>query len=107
MWKIKATWKQVNNGNAEVSWNPLAWPDFGSFLIAISPNTQDTVADLTFVTERLFTANNYRPSGDNSIGWVTELEFNDENKKNEVLNYYNNTIVPRYSHMANIIVEEI
>jgi hypothetical protein len=41
---------------------------------------------------------------DASVAWITQFDVPSEQVKNEVIEYYTNTVAPRYSHLGTITV---
>lgn len=102
MWKIKATWK--TNSENTVKWDETAWPDFTSFLMAMSHNPSETYDDLLFIGSRVSNVQTLTDAQDTSVAWVTQFDVPSEQVKNEVIDYYNNTVAPRYSHLGTITI---
>lgn len=102
MWRIRATWK--NNVGSTVTWNAGEWADFTSFLMAVSPNPQETYNDLLFIGTRASNVQNSVDATDPTVGWITQFDVPNDQVKDEVVNYYNNIIKPKYANIGTVTV---
>jgi hypothetical protein len=102
MWKITATWKNTNGST--VKWDETEWPDFTSFLMAISHNPSETYNDLLFIGSRISNVETLTDPEDESVAWITKFNVPTEQVKNEVVEYYTNTVAPKYSHLGIVTI---
>jgi hypothetical protein len=102
MWKITATWKNINGST--VKWDETAWPDFTSFLMAMSHNPSETYNDLLFIGSRVSNVQTLTDAQDASVAWITQFDVPSEQVKTEVVEYYTNTVASKYNHLGTVTV---
>jgi hypothetical protein len=101
MWKITATWKKLENG-PEFKLPP--GENFLQFLYRITPSVMDLEDDLKFIGSRT-TDPAHNTSDDPEVLWTTTLSVTDD-LIDQVYNYYEFVVIPKYSHLTSITIEK-
>ena len=107
MWKLTATWRHI--GENTVRWDKTAWPDFTTFLMAMSINQDETYNDMLYIGTRVSNFEPFSDASDESIAGITTFTVPSEQVKNEIVEYYNNIVTPRYNHLVtvSIVAEQV